>query len=59
MKEGNAEFLIRKGCMIVIDEWCTQAAFTYAKLLQEEIEMWTGINICIGRGTVRKKEIYY
>ena len=57
VKEGNAEFLIRKGCMIVIDERCTQSAFTYAKLLQEEIEMWAGINICIGRGTVRKGDI--
>ena len=45
VKEGNAEFLIRKGCMIVIDEWCTQSAFTYAKLLQEEIEMLSLIHI--------------
>lgn len=57
VEEKNAHLLLRKESMIVMDSSCPQGAFLYASLLQEEIEVWAGFNLEIGRGLIHKGDI--
>ena len=57
MEGGNAQFMLRKGSMIVLDASCPPGAFVYSQLLQEEIRTWAGLPVSIGRGTFRKGDV--
>lgn len=57
MEEGNAQLMLQRDSMIVIDVSCPQGAFLYARLLQDEIRTWAGLTVSIGRGTFREGDI--
>lgn len=57
MEEGNAQLMLQKDSMIVLDASCPQEALVYARLLQEEIKLWAGLPVSIGRGTLRKDDV--
>ena len=57
VEEKEGAMLLKVSAMVVMDASCPQGANVYAKMLQEEISAWAGLNMGIVRGSSRKGDI--
>ena len=57
MEEKQGSYQMRLNHMIVVDASCEQGAFLYARMLKDEICTWAGMELAVGRGTLRKGDI--
>lgn len=57
MKEEKGTYMLRLDAMIVMDGTCPQDVLVYAQQLREEMIVWAGLSLEIGRGTVRPGDI--
>lgn len=57
VQEQSGSFSIRLTTMIMMDNTCEADARVYARLLQEEIETYAGLQVQIARGKAREGDI--